>query len=531
MEHRDYNYYQANAAIINMGEITSSAKNAKILRRLRDGDDKLHHLSVGRAGWENYYIGQGDDFGWLGYFIGKSQCLQSLCIYYLLDGEQQIHAFADGIARNQSIRNINIDNLNNDAFTTIMRALHSASQLEKLTIGPNNNVDPNDWSELGTLLVSGVCKLKELCLEGNSYIGNEGMGVLSNGLIGIGSSLKVLNLSENSIGNEGLLALVEALQTCTGLERLDLSSNDFSSAAAGLGSLSDWLQNVPMNLKYLFLEKCRISDEGLQAFTQGAANNCKILDLDGNESITITGLSYLSDSIRSDSCRVETLWLQGIIIGDDGMEFLARGLAGNKSVRSLYLSDWITVASAGWLAFSRALCDTSIVNSTYLSNHTIHSIKDEDGGETIPRDISLYLQLNEEHPQHAARCKILMSHPHLNMEPLLHWGLKFLPLAVAWIERSKPCTSLTIYDEDLDERRRVLEESCETFESRMLSAMFEFIRGMPMEVMKTRKELIVAAYDNNDEIARIDERYREALEQRDRKIEQLEKEIMMLRGL
>jgi len=337
-----------------------------------------------------------------------------------------------------------------------------------------------------------------------------------------------------------LFTVVEALQTCTGLERLDLSSNDFSSAEAGLGSLSDWLQNSPMNLKYLFLEKCRISDEGLQSFTQGAANHCKILDLDGNESITSTGLSYLSDSIRSDSCHVETLYLQGILIGDDGMEILALGLSDNKSVRSLYLedsADGITVASAGWVAFSRAVCDTSSVNSTYLSNHTICDIWDENDEEiNLPQDISLYLQLNKEHPHYAARCKILMSHRHLNMTSLHQWGLKYLPLAVAWFERAKPCTALTIYDHDPDLRRLILEESCEAFESRELTAMYEFVRGMPMEVMKNRHGLAVAAaYDET--ITRIEEENKIALEQRDRKIEerdrrieQLEEEIMRLRG-
>jgi hypothetical protein len=324
--------------------------------------------------------------------------------------------------------------------------------------------------------------------------------------------------------------VVEAMQSCSGLEELFLSGNDFSSAAAGLGSLSDWLQNALMNLKSLCLENCRISDVGLHELAEGAANHCKVLDLDRNESITSTGLSYLSSSIRSDSCRVKSLYLQGIPIGDEGMEALAQGLVGNQSLTSLYLDDYISITSAGWLAFSTALCDTSSVNSIYLSNHTIHSIWDEDDGETIPRNIFLYLQLNGQHPQYAARCKILMSHRHLDMAPLLHWGLKFLPLAVAWFERAKPCTALTIYDEDLESRRRVLEVSEDSFQSRALTAMFEFIRGMPMEVMKRRKELIVAAYDDNDEIARIDERYREALEQRDRKIEQLEEEIRKLRG-
>ena len=116
------------------------------------------------------------------------------------------------------------------------------------------------------------------------------------------------------------------------------------------------------------------------------------------------------------------------------------------------------------------------------------------------------------------------------MEPLLHWGLKFLPLAVAWFERAKPCTTLTIYDEDSDLRRLVLDESDEAFESRELTAMYEFVRGMPLEVMKSRHGLAVAAaYD--EKIARIEEENKIALEQRDRKIEQLEEEITRLRGL
>eukprot|EP00984_Skeletonema_dohrnii_P026544 scaffold15895_cov155-Skeletonema_dohrnii-CCMP3373.AAC.1 len=162
------------------------------------------------------------------------------------------------------------------------------------------------------------------------------MGVLSNGLRGIGSSFRRLVLTNNSIGNEGLSTLVDALQTCTGLERLVLSGNDFSSAAAELDSLSDWLQGDEVNLKHLGLEFCRINDKGLQAFTQGAVNHCTELNLRGNDSITATGLSYLSNSIRSDSCCVETLHLPPTFtLGDDGMEVLALGLAGNKSVRSL----------------------------------------------------------------------------------------------------------------------------------------------------------------------------------------------------
>jgi S-methylmethionine-dependent homocysteine/selenocysteine methylase len=108
--------------------------------------------------------------------------------------------------------------------------------------------------------------------------------------------------------------------------------------------------------------------------------------------------------------------------------------------------------------------------------------------------------------------------------------MKFLPLAVAWFERAKPCTTLTIYEGDYDHdlSRRVLDESDEAFESRALTAMYEFVRGMPMEVMKRRRELIVSAsYDKK--IARIEEENKIALEQRDRKNLQLEEEIARLK--
>eukprot|EP00985_Skeletonema_marinoi_P034591 scaffold44329_cov146-Skeletonema_marinoi.AAC.1 len=72
--------------------------------------------------------------------------------------------------------------------------------------------------------------------------------------------------------------------------------------------------------------------------------------------------------------------------------------------------------------------------------------------------------------------------------------------------------ALTIYDHDSDLRRRVLEESDEAFESRELTALYEFVRGMPMEVMKSRSGLaVVAAYD--EKIARIEEENKIALEQ------------------
>ena len=257
MERRDFDYYEANAADISLEKITSSEKNAKILRRLRDGDDNLTVFTLGSDsdGWVQFRISKGDDLGWLGYFIGRSVKLQQLDIRELPadEGRQQIDAFFDGLARNQSIRRIYSYQLGDCGSTALFRVLANLSQLEELSYS-GSNLTRNGCFALGTLLESGVWKsLKELHFYTNN-IGDDGVASLASGLRSIGPFLKTLGLSNNSIGNEGLLALVTALESCTSLEELDLSNNEFSLATAGLRSLSDWLQSNQMDLKQLDLK-------------------------------------------------------------------------------------------------------------------------------------------------------------------------------------------------------------------------------------------------------------------------------------
>ena len=330
--------------------------------------------------------------------------------------------------------------------------------------------------------------MREIWLSGNG-IDDDVVATIANGSKCIAESLEVLNLSYASIANDGLLAVVAGLANSTSLRTLNLAENDFSLAAEGLRALSGLLQSLPKTLEDLDLECCRINDEGLQAFIQGSAIHCKELDLRRNESITSTGLSHLSNSLQSDSCCIELLDLYDIpsAIRDDGMKALVRGLAHNTTMRKLHVGPLFNNSTAQWLAFSTALCDPSSANSTYLSNHTLQRIMGYYDLENIcPEDIDLYLylELNEQHPKYAASCKILMKHQHLDMQPFLQWewGLKFLPVALAWFEQAKTCTTLNV--QLPVEEMRVVEESDEVFESRVLSAMYEFVRGKPMQVMK-----------------------------------------------
>ena len=71
-----------------------------------------------------------------------------------------------------------------------------------------------------------------------------------------------------------------------------------------------------------------------------------------------------------------------------------------------------------------------------------------------------------------------------------------------------------------------MDESAEEYQSRVLTALFEFVRGVPKRVLERRSELImVAAYD--EKIARL----LDDVQRRDRKISQLEEENKRLRGI
>ncbi|KAK1733364.1 leucine-rich repeat protein [Skeletonema marinoi] len=488
MNQRYNHYYEENEATINLDEITS----------WRESTRKW-------AGWDiSLAKAKGDS------------------------GKLVPSSIIDGIARNQSIRTLDVNTvktggLSDEEYSVIIaEALINLSQLEVLHLWRSNY---HCCSALGKVMSSGTTKLKELRLFG--AIGDIGVASLENGFATIGPFLKTLDLGCNSIGNDGLMTVV-----------LDLSENDFSLAAAGLGSLSDWLQRKQTNLKELDLFECGINDDGLQAFAEGVANNCEELRLSINDSITATGLSHLSRVLLSARCRLQRLSLNGMDFGDDGAKALGVGLAGNQSLRCLHFDNADTnLTVRGWSAFSTVLCDTSSINNTYLSNHYVGELYDdyEDDDDIIDESrVLVYSRLNEQHPQYAAKCKILMSHPHLDMKTFLRCDLKFLPLAIAWFERAKPCTTLTIRESD------------EAFQSRELTAMYEFVRERSTDVLERREALISEAWKDQITMAKEEtkrlakdkesllkdyNRLRENIEQRGEKIAQLEEENRRLAGL
>ena len=259
-----------------------------------------------------------------------------------------------------------------------------------------------------------------------------------------------------------------------------------------------------------------------------------VYHVNGNTNITASGWRYFSTLLQSQSCCLEELHLRDTNIGDDVAGVLARALVNNKVLKLLQLPGDMRIHSislAGWSAFSKLLCDNSTINNIYNSNHTISELWERRGwsarsqlndlSEGLYEDLTLYLYLNKTYPQYAAMCKILMHYNHLDMTPLLQWDLKCLPLVIGWFEKAKLCTTSLIHEDESP----ILDESDEVFQSRVLTALYEFVRGMPKKVLERREKLILVATEQENK------RLHEDLEQRNRDISQLERENKSLREI
>ena len=104
--------YDSLAQDINLEDITSCERNAILLRMLRDEDPSSKQLfivneEIDDGGINDFVVREGDDFGWLGYIIGKSEVIEELYIH-LPEGGDGINSFFDGMSQNRSIKDLYI---------------------------------------------------------------------------------------------------------------------------------------------------------------------------------------------------------------------------------------------------------------------------------------------------------------------------------------------------------------------------------------------------------------------------------------
>lgn len=485
---RDCHYYDTLAPIIDLKRITSSSRNAEILRKLRDGVpgcgeercvlDVVDYELDGDCDDENRFIvKENDDWGWLGYFIGKSEEIQELRLSCLPEEEDEIDAFMEGFKLSKSIEDLDvrlsgIDIQGDDIIDSLSTFVINTTSLRSLMLW---------YVDIG---LECACSLA-LALEQRTDK----------------SSLTRFSLEQSNLSDEGLVEIATALCAYPRLFSLGFMNNLIGSVGCeSLGALFESRANSN-DLKELILTENAIDDACLQTLVTGLVTSCvggglKQLYLSGNRAIRASGLRCLAGLFQAGSSCLETIYLTNMRIGDDGSEALAFGLTGNTSLKHLVISPSSAgITATGWSTFSKLLCDTSSLNNTYLSNHTLEHIGDNgyyrtglDGLKVfcsdiyepfrgIPLPVGKHLLENRAPPRDAARLKIFTHHPDLNVGSLFEYGLKFLPHVVSGFEWAKDYHwRSTILPDDWEE------DPYGEFELRRISSLYKFIRGMPLLV-------------------------------------------------
>jgi len=459
---RDQKYYDMLAQIIDLNCITSSKKNAEIFRKLRgDAWDEKEDLRITQYDYdydEFFCAGEDDDWGWLGYFVGRNKQIRGLHLYCLPEEEDEVDAFMEGLCRNHSIERIGARHCEID-FSSLSPFIINSRNLRSLELW-NVDISLGNASNLAMALSQRQHKsLTKFCFSRNN-LSNDALEEISAALTGYPYLEEFCVLENNLIGRDGC----ESLGTI------------FRSSA--------------LYLKEVLLCGNDFDDEDLQTLVAALTNATTLqsLWLSSNLSIAAAGLRALSQ-LFSSARPLETLHIEKMNIGDEGAEALADGLRGNTTLKHLVLTTGSAgITSTGWAAFSRLLCDTSSINNTYRSNHTLEHIGDDyyyvsnpncsgklfRSGHCfrgIPPAVVPYLKINKEYHslQDAATIKIGRCHPDIPVEVFFEYKLKFLPLLVRWYGRfgTRKCSNCQ-------------NATTREFQRRELSAVYKFIRGMPM---------------------------------------------------
>ena len=203
-----------------------------------------------------------------------------------------------------------------------------------------------------------------------------GLGITDQDAIALGVALKnntsvmMLHLEQNSIGDTGASGIAQALASNTTLTELSLSYNLIGDT--GASAIGQWLTSNTA-LRALSLENNSIGDMGGSAIGEALVRNTALTYLDlYNNLIGPTGASSIGQALASNTALTQLI-LSFNLIGDAGASAIAQALASNTALTFLGIR-FTSITDTGASAIGKALASNTALTYLDLTQNSIGDI-------------------------------------------------------------------------------------------------------------------------------------------------------------
>ena len=179
------------------------------------------------------------------------------------------------------------------------------------------------------------CAVKKLSIC-NCDITSSGIKRMTETLSDFNHSLKKLDISSNNLSDDGAEAIGDYLSKSSILCELNVSCSGITHV--GAVKVAKALKcNTTNTLRKLDISRNSISDDGVAAFGECLKTNNTLLKLDlSYNQITVKSMTIFADAIQENK-GLRTLKLVGLISGDNGVMTILHAMYKNKTIMKLYL--------------------------------------------------------------------------------------------------------------------------------------------------------------------------------------------------
>jgi Ran GTPase-activating protein (RanGAP) involved in mRNA processing and transport len=220
------------------------------------------------------------------------------------------------------------------------------------------NLIGNNLKDKGAEIVAASCEhVEELNMSCNS-IGASGALAISK-VMSRSCAIQHLSLFSNEIGDEGAFAITDSLRTNTSLLVLHLSYNRIT--CEGAIALAKGIVQHP-HLQRIDLSGNLIGDEGASALAAACMRSSSLRDLTlSRNQVGDLGAMSFANVLHRDKCKLQSLRLASNNVGVTGARALALSLRANTALRTIDMRFSDLLVSAGRGYFLEALqCNTTL---------------------------------------------------------------------------------------------------------------------------------------------------------------------------